>query len=198
MTPGGPAIINSYYPDIRGRPVIRITFFLSIIIHAFIIIGFQGISFIKEPGGLRAYRVDLVRPPVEDTKNLKKDFLPGISQIHTKPPEPKEATISLDTTDPTYHPYTKSVKQKILNHWSYPESARRNCIQGDLMIKFRLDRQGNLLECKVTNSSGHDILDSCALNAVRSANPFPPFTKNIKVRYLNINASFAYMLNFEK
>ena len=119
--------------------------------------------------------------------------IPGEQPVRTK-----EATISLETKDPPYHPYTSVLKERILSHWTYPWSARTNLIQGNLLIVFRLDRGGNLIDCHIARPSGHEILDTFALEAIRSASPFPPFPEIIKVQFLNINASFAYQLRFEQ
>jgi len=134
----------------------------------------------------------------ETIMELNKEHHPATSQVHSEEPmESKEATISLDTKDSTYHPYTKVIKQRIRNHWVYPLSARQNFIQGRLLIVFRLDRSGNLIDCNIAYSSGHEILDTHALNAIRSAAPFPLFPESITVQFLNIRASFAYKLRFE-
>jgi len=199
--------INSYYSEVKGKRIILITFFLSIIIHIGVIIVLQGIfPFTILRAELRTYKVDLIRPPMKEIKKSSKEKDPAISQIHSElPVETKEATISLDTTDPTYHPYTKMIKEKILNYWIYPLSAQQNFIQGDLLIVFRLGRDGNLIDSNIDRSSGHEILDTHALKAIRLdalkairlATPFPPFPENITVQFLNIKASFAYQLTFE-
>ncbi len=190
--------INSYYL-LKGKRIIFITFLLSIIIHVGVIIAFQGIfpfSIFKTK--LRTYKVDLIRPPIKEIKKNSKKSDPAISQIHSELPlETKEATISLDTKDPTYHPYTKVIKEKIFNYWIYPLSAQQNFIQGSLLIVFKLDKNGNLIKCNIDRSSGHEILDTHAIKAIRLANPFPPFPENIMVQFLNINASFTYQLTFE-
>jgi TonB family protein len=190
--------IHSYYL-IKGKRIIPITFFISIIIHISIIIAFQGIfPFNLLKPERRTYKVDLIRPPIKEIKKHSKESDPAVSQIHSElPVENKEATISLNTKDPTYHPYTKVIKQKIFNYWIYPLSAQQNLIQGNLLIVFRLGRDGSLVDCNIETSSGHTILDKHAIKAIRLANPFPPFPDNITVQFLNIYASFAYQLTFE-
>jgi len=192
--------INSYYSELGAKRIILITFLLSAIVHLSAIIAFQGVSLV---GGfrskLRTYRVDLIRPPIKEIMESSKEDYPASSQIHSEPPiKDKEATISLDTKDSTYHPYTKVIKERIRNHWVYPFSARQGFIQGSLLIVFRLDRGGSLIDCDIAHSSGHEILDMHALKAIRSATPFPPFPENIRVQFLNIHASFAYQLRFEQ
>jgi TonB family protein len=191
--------IVDYFSSLAGRRIVLAAFLLSVLIHVGALAVLQDIfpgTWVKTK--LRTYKVDLMRPPMEEVMKAKKEELPAISQIHSEPPrEPSEATISLDTRDSTYIPYTKVLKQRIRSYWIYPLSARENLIQGSLMIVFRLDRGGNLIACDVVRSSEHDILDEYALEAIQSANPFPPFPENIKVEFLNINASFAYLLQFE-
>ncbi len=191
--------IVNYFSNLEGRRIVLAAFLLSVLIHVGALAVLQGIF----PGTwfkpkLRTYKVDLIRPPIEEIIKTKIQEVPAVSQIHSEPPEePSEATISLDTKDSTYVPYTKVLKQRIRSHWIYPLSARENLIQGSLVIVFRLDSGGNLTACNVVRSSKHEILDKYALEAIRSANPFPPFPENIKVEFLNINASFVYLLQFE-
>jgi TonB family protein len=191
--------IVDYLSNLAGRRIVLAAFFLSVLIHVGALAVLQGIF----PGTwfkpkLRTYKVDLIRPPMEEITKIKKEESPAVTQIHSEPPEePSEATISLDTKDSTYIPYTKVLKQRIRSHWIYPLSAQENLIQGSLMIVFRLNSGGNLITCNVVRPSTHEILDKYAVEAIRSANPFPPFPENIKVEFLNINASFAYLLQFE-
>jgi len=196
----GSSNMNSDYSEAKRNRIILITFLLSITIHVIAIVAFQGISLVREFSRKpRAYRVDLLRPPIKEIMELSKEHHPATSQTHSEPPmESKEATVSLDTKDSTYHPYTKVIKERIRNHWVYPLSARQNLIQGRLLIVFKLDRQGNLIDCNIAYSSGQEILDTHALNAIRSAAPFPSFPETITVEFLNIHASFAYQVRFEE
>jgi TonB family protein len=195
-----PRNANSSYSGLRGRQIILTAFLLSITIHATTLMAFHGIFPLSWFGGeQRAYRVYLMRPPMKEIVESSEEDHPAPSQIpHEQPVTNKEATISLDTKDPSYHPYTSVLKERILSHWTYPQSARNNLIEGDLLIVFRLDRGGNLIDCTLVRPSGHEILDTCALEAVRSASPFPPFPETMTVQFLSINASFAYQLRFEQ
>lgn len=195
-----PRSADNFSSHVRGKQIILTAFLLSIIIHVGVIIVFQGIIPIPwSVGKRRAYRVYLVRPPIKEIMESSKEDQGATGQIPREPPKTdNEATITLDTKDPTYHPYTKVLRDRILSHWTYPSSARKSLIQGDLLIVFRLDSDGNLVACRIARPSGHEILDTYALQAIRSANPFPPFPESISVHYLNINASFAYELRFEE
>lgn len=191
---------NNFYSHLRDKQIILTAFLLSIIIHIGVMTLFQGIFPIPWfMGKRRAYKVYLVRPPIKEIMESSKEDQGAAGRIPREPRKTNnEATITLDTKDPTYHPYTKVLRDRILSHWIYPSSARQSLIQGDLLIVFRLDSDGNLLDCHIARPSGHEILDTYALQAIRSANPFPPFPENITIQYLNINASFAYQLRFEE
>ena len=191
--------IHSYYV-LKGKLLIPTTFLISIIIHIGIIIAFQGIfPFSLLRAERRTYKVDLLHPPIKEIKLTSKEIDPAISQIHSElPVETIETKISLNTKDPTYHPYTKVIKEKIFNYWIYPLSAQQNFIQGSLLIVFKLGRNGSLIDCNIEKSSGHKILDKHAIKAIRLANPFPPLPENITAQFLNIHASFAYQLTFEE
>jgi protein TonB len=55
----------------------------------------------------------------------------------------------------------------------YPASARG--ASGTAVVRFELNRTGNVIDSAVTKSSGNAVLDQEALNLLRRASPFPPF-----------------------
>jgi len=65
------------------------------------------------------------------------------------------------------------------------------------LVAFRIDSFGNLISCEINKASGYKILDDYALEAIRLANPFPPFPDSLDLQFLNINASFSYQLSLE-
>ena len=55
----------------------------------------------------------------------------------------------------------------------YPASARG--ASGTVVVRFELNRTGDVIGSAVTKSSGNAVLDQEALNILRRASPFPPF-----------------------
>ena len=55
----------------------------------------------------------------------------------------------------------------------YPRAARG--AHGTVLVRFDLNRKGDVIASKVTRSSGNRVLDREALAILRRANPFPPF-----------------------
>ena len=192
--------IQRYYPWLTGKRIILIAFLASAIIHAGIIIGSPDIFMATGlKVKLRAFKVDLIRPPMDEIQEQSEEAQAPIGQAPIESTqETEEATISLDTKDAIYYPYAKVVKERIQRHWSYPLAARESYIQGDLLIIFRLERNGHLVNTRIARSSGYQILDGSSLRAIELASPFPPLPDTIPVQFLNINASFTYRLKFEE
>lgn len=56
----------------------------------------------------------------------------------------------------------------------YPETARAAGIQGDAVVRIRVDRQGNIGYYILERSSGYPVLDHAAIDMIKRANPVPP------------------------
>jgi len=191
---------QSDYPGLMGNRIIMTALLASAIIHAGILLGFPDIFRIGGFGAkLRTFKVDLIRPPMEEIRKQSEAAQAPISQAPIESAqENEEATISLETTDALYYPYATMIRESIQRHWTYPVAARERYLQGDLLIIFRLERNGHLVNAHIARSSGYQILDSSSIKAIELASPFPPFPETIPVQFLNINAAFAYQLKFEQ
>ena len=105
--------------------------------------------------------------------------------------------VSLDTTEVKYASYFARIKHQIERVWVYPSNAAQRGISGDLSLKFRISKDGNLIGVHLVDKSGYEILDVAALKAVKEAAPFYPFPKNIQREKISILANFLYTPNFE-
>jgi protein TonB len=68
--------------------------------------------------------------------------------------------------------YGRSIHRAVVKHRRYPRVARRLGLEGKVLIKISVDRQGRLLNAVIKRSSGQEILDKEALRMVRAAAPF--------------------------
>lgn len=55
----------------------------------------------------------------------------------------------------------------------YPEEARTSNMQGDTIIRIRIDRQGNILYYILERSTGYPLLDHAVIDMIKRANPVP-------------------------
>ncbi len=185
-------------PD--SRAVMRSCIVISLMFHLCALFGMQEVVPINLfPKPLRTYRVELIRPPVDQI-----DEEAGSADLTKLKPEDEEAaerledTISLDTSDKRYISYARVIKDKLNRNWKYPQKAYLNLIEGNVFVRFTLDRKGTLLDVTVLRTSGFGILDDETLRAIRAAAPFPPFPGSVSVKRLNIKANFAYRLTPRK
>lgn len=109
-----------------------------------------------------------------------------------KEDESDTATVSLDSQEFKYASYFTSIKRRIEIAWSYPEQAAINGLRGELLLQFVLGRDGKLVDIFLINSSGHQILDDAALDAVKISSPYKPFPQRIQKKKLRIIATFRY------
>ena len=100
--------------------------------------------------------------------------------------------ISLDTKETRYASYFARIKRQIELVWDYPNEAERRGIVGHLTLRFQISRDGNLMNVRLINGSGYNILDEAALQAVKSAAPYYPFPVTIDRENLLILANFIY------
>lgn len=82
--------------------------------------------------------------------------------------------------------------------WNYPVEAAEQGIGGTLLLKIIVDRQGELIDVDRVKSSGSDLLDFEAIQAIYRAAPFGPLTKHYPHEQLKIMAHFQYINNAGK
>jgi protein TonB len=176
----------------------RVSVLVSFLLHAMLLFTFRNaLSSYWATEDLRIYRVELLRPPMEDMENQEgadADVAKARQEEKLSPAEETQETISLDTTDKRYVDYAKVIKERIMAQWQYPREAKESLLEGKLLVTFSLSKQGSMTQIQVTESSGHGILDREAARAISSAAPFPPFPDHVHVSRLNIRASFDYRI----
>lgn len=73
----------------------------------------------------------------------------------------------------TANAYLEMVRMRIEKHKRYPAQARAAFREGRVVVRFTITTQGDLHSLDVRRSSRTRALDEAALEAVRSAAPFP-------------------------
>lgn len=185
------------------RPVMKSTLIVSMVLHLVILIGLQKsapFDWVKKP--LKIYHVELIRPAVEPLENEKKEEKTELGKVKPEKkgaPQLTEDTISLDTKDKRYVTYVDVIKGRLLQHWNdYPDEAWANLLEGEVLVLFSLNRQGQLIGLKALRPSHYKVFNKETTRTIRSAAPFPPFPTSIKVMKLNIKANFEYKLTANK
>jgi len=71
--------------------------------------------------------------------------------------------------------YRSMVRSLIEKKKFYPARARRNHSTGEVSVSFTLQRDGSILNLRISHSSGVSALDQAARKAVQKVGRFPPF-----------------------
>lgn len=62
----------------------------------------------------------------------------------------------------------------------YPAEARANRLQGQAVVRIRIDRRGNVRYVTLDKSAGSLVLDKAVLEMIHRANPLPPVPAGYK------------------
>ncbi|MFA6011725.1 MAG: energy transducer TonB [Desulfobacteraceae bacterium] len=89
--------------------------------------------------------------------------------------------------------YYKMIRMAIERHKEYPDTARSRHIEGRVVIRFILKKDGHVQELRIAKSSRNTKLDQAALKAVQKAAPFP----QPPVSLSNKDLPFEIAINFE-
>jgi protein TonB len=84
--------------------------------------------------------------------------------------------------------WEKSLVRHLNKFKRYPDAARAGNRQGDVRVKFTLDRAGQVVATDLVGSSGSVALDQEALAVLQRASPFPAPPVQV------VGASFEFTL----
>ncbi|WP_016879828.1 TonB family protein, partial [Chlorogloeopsis fritschii] len=89
--------------------------------------------------------------------------------------------------DADINSYLEQMRQKVRQHWipGLSQSSRRT------VLNFTINRSGQVSNIQVAQTSGFDVTDEAALNAVRLAAPFAPLPTGLSSDYINIQFTFS-------
>lgn len=107
---------------------------------------------------------------------------------------PKEP-IPLYQTMPAYPGGQKALIAFLSENVKYPEEAKKNGIEGRVLVQFVVDKDGSIGKVKVVRSGGDKTLDNEAIRVIKAMPNWNPGTvrgKNVRVKYkLPVNFRFS-------
>ena len=97
---------------------------------------------------------------------------------------PKIITLTASTRKAVEASYLAAWVQKIehTGNLNYPQEARLKNLAGRLRMSVRINSAGEVLDVQITSSSGTRVLDEAARQILRMAQPFAPFSDELKER----------------
>jgi protein TonB len=132
--------------------------------------------------------------PRKSIMESTRDYL--MAKVEREPEKTKDDTVTLDTDDLMYTAYLQGLKRRIELIWKYPETARRDGLQGSLVMRFTIEKSGRVERenIELVKSSGYPMLDDAAKQALIDASPFNPLPGNWKKDSFTITGTFVYRL----
>ena len=74
--------------------------------------------------------------------------------------------------------YARVISQAVVQFQQYPKQALAERQQGTVVVRFRIDRYGNLIYVANVQRTPYPMLNKAALDAVNRASPLPPVPAN--------------------
>lgn len=103
---------------------------------------------------------------------------------------PRVLTLSsastIEAADANYIHQWRDRVERIGNR-HYPQAARDKGLYGDVRLLVRLKASGVVEEISILSSSGSKVLDRAAIESIRLASPFEPFTQSLAKKYDRID-----------
>ncbi len=91
--------------------------------------------------------------------------------------------------------YSRLLQAKISQGMIYPELARWAGWEGEVILRLCLSSDGTLEDIVVARSSGIQVLDRAAVEAVKEQAPYPRFPPEIEKKGLWVNIPIVYKLS---
>ncbi|MGD0103379.1 MAG: TonB family protein [Rhodopila sp.] len=136
-------------------------------------------------------------PPATRARVAQK---PALRPRSVAPPHsPERPTITQPVpADASPEPQMDREWQRALAGWlaahkTYPDEARRSGTEGNVVLRFTIDRSGRVLDVMLVRSAGSSVLDSAAEAMVRNAT-LPPFTPGMSRDTVTITVQIHYAL----
>jgi protein TonB len=181
-----------------AKKILFLAAVISVAGHVFII---SAVGLMVSGGGSEASRpfmIQLREPPDKApmTKpQAKSQPVPQEQENAEAVPNEPEDTVELGDRESKYIPYLKRTRDKIKRLWVYPRPAFEKQQEGDVMVRFSINKNGRLSHSRIEQSSGFAALDQNALDVIRRAAPFPSFSADMKISRLHIYATFKYRID---
>ncbi len=171
-------------------------FAISLLIHLLAVGSAALTSTAQPPTPTPAPLLATLQPPEIPNRSTAEFILPdpetAIKPIETRTPakQPEKQGNSAVDRKKTAKTWTEAIHEQFSAQQEsglfYPEDAIRLGLQGEALVLLMLDENGNVLAARIEESSGHELLDQAALQAVRRLRALPsdaPIESLLPVRF---------------
>jgi protein TonB len=90
--------------------------------------------------------------------------------------------------------YFNELKRWLDKHKDYPTAAKQQKQEGTVMVRFTINRAGEISSASIKRSAGYALLDQAAFDLLKKASPVPPMPDSITKDTLSIAIPIEYAL----
>ncbi|HMB68472.1 MAG TPA: TonB family protein [bacterium] len=103
---------------------------------------------------------------------------------------PSENTASVEVVNFPYEWYLNVLRTKILAAWDPPGERLLTGHRRDVVVRFRLHRDGSITNVRIDGASGTPGLDASAQRAIDRGGPYPPLPPAYEEQWLDLGVRF--------
>ncbi|HKL48802.1 MAG TPA: energy transducer TonB [Desulfuromonadales bacterium] len=104
--------------------------------------------------------------------------------------------VRLDMEEDLLWSFFNRLRDNIYLVWQYPSEARQQRLEGTCLVEMVIDSEGGTVRSvEVVESSGSNILDQEAVEAVRKGAPYGDLPRAYEKDHIKVLANFRYTLN---
>lgn len=112
--------------------------------------------------------------------SLEARFLEQRQAYAKRPRVTRLTAVSARKTSSAFYMDAWRKKLERIGNLNYPEEARRRQLQGRVRVLVSLSPDGSVTDIEILESSRHKILDDAVIRIIRLAEPFAPFTDQMR------------------
>lgn len=133
--------------------------------------------------------VETPAPPVDVTQAG-----PQPSQAAPAPPAQQHATAAPTGLAGPPADYMALLHGALERNKVYPRAAQQRRQEGRALLRFAIDRSGNVLDYHIEKSSGSAVLDREVVAMIKRASPLPPIPAEMKTNRLEVVVPIPFVL----
>lgn len=116
------------------------------------------------------------------TRRLAQNAPDPMAVERVLPKRPRRKFVTANTREHLYASYMRAWVAKVerVGNMNYPEQARRQNLEGNLVLSVDVLPDGSVEHIQVLRSSGFDLLDEAAVRIVRLAAPYAELPEDIR------------------